>query len=86
MTLRVERIASQSGSVLRLIGQVDVEHLEEMRAQLGLAVGQIAFDLEEVTLVDAEAVRFFVESERNGIHVSNASAYIREWMKRIRKD
>ncbi len=85
MTLRVERDSSQSGSALRLIGHVGTEHLEELRTQLELLSGRVSFDLEEVTLVDAEAVRFFVESESRGVEVVNACPYIREWMKRIRE-
>lgn len=85
MTLRVERVSSRSGSALRLIGHVGIEHLVELRTQLGLVSGQVSFDLEEVTLVDAEAVRFLVEAESRGVDVNNASPYIREWMKRIRE-
>lgn len=85
MTLRIERLTARAGSVLRLIGQVGAEHLEELRTQLGSSGERVSFDLEEVTLIDTDAIRFFVDAEEQGIEVSNPSPYIREWMKRIRE-
>ena len=37
-------------------------------------------DVEEVDLVDVEAVRFLNACEANGISVVHCSPYIREWM------
>jgi len=41
-------------------------------------------DLEEVDLVDVEAVRFLNTCEAGGISVLHCSPYIREWMFRER--
>ena len=37
-------------------------------------------DLEEVDLVDVEAIHFLNSCEEQGVSVLNASAYIRAWM------
>jgi len=39
-------------------------------------------ELREVTLVDAEVVRFLGVCESDGIHLQHCSAYIREWIVR----
>jgi hypothetical protein len=41
-------------------------------------------DLEEVTLVDIEVVRFLGDCEDNGIELSRCSPYVREWINRER--
>jgi hypothetical protein len=41
-------------------------------------------DLEEVDLVDVEAVRFLNVCEERGVSVLQCSPYIREWMLRER--
>jgi hypothetical protein len=41
-------------------------------------------DLEEVDLVDVEAVRFLNACEAQGVSVLHSSPYIREWMLRER--
>jgi anti-anti-sigma regulatory factor len=86
MTLKIERVNLQQGFVLRLIGRVGAEHLEELRSQLSQGEGGSggSIDLGEVNLLDVEAVRFLVESENLGVEISNPSPYIREWMNRIR--
>ena len=45
---------------------------------------RIFLDLEEVTLVDVDVIRFLVVCEDEGIEVVRCSAYIREWMRRER--
>jgi hypothetical protein len=37
-------------------------------------------DLEEIDLVDVEAIHFLNSCEARGVPVLNASAYIKEWM------
>jgi hypothetical protein len=39
-------------------------------------------DIEGVTLVDADAVRFLVAIEAQGIEVLHCSPYTREWIRR----
>ena len=44
----------------------------------------IVFDMSEVTIVDADVVRFLGDREAEGIALLNCSRYIREWIKRER--
>ena len=52
--------------VLRLIGRVQSECLEEIEAQMEGARSRLALDLEEVTLVDVAAVRFLTIASAPG--------------------
>lgn len=84
MTLRIEQSSQQGRTVLKLIGQIHSEDLDDFRAQtLGAGPG-MAFDLDELTLVDAGVVRYFGECEERGVEVLNCPPYIREWIKRER--
>lgn len=57
----------------------------ELRAQVeGLGAGTV-LDLEHLTLVDVEGVRFLSECEAQGIELLHCSPYIREWISRERK-
>lgn len=40
----------------------------------------IAFDMEEVRLVNREIVRFLAACEAKGIELKNCPTYIREWI------
>ena len=41
---------------------------------------RIVLDLEEVTLVDLDVVRFLGVSEAEGLELVNCSPYIRDWI------
>lgn len=84
MTLRIERGREGERTMISLIGRVGVEHLDELKGQISTGASALILDLEEVNLVDVEAVRFLVSLERLGTEVRNASPYIREWMSRVR--
>jgi len=47
-------------------------------------VQRIVLDLEEITLVDRDVVRFLGMSEQEGIELVNFSPYIRDWIFRER--
>ena len=46
---------------------------------------QIALDLEDVTLVDATAVRFLADCESEGVTLQRGSFYILAWIDRERE-
>lgn len=56
--------------------------MEELKTLLEgeLKVSGIAFDLQEVRLVDREAVRFLADCETRGIKLKNCPSYVREWI------
>ena len=53
-----------------------------VREQMDGHTGGIAIDLEEVTLVDVEVVRFLGMCEAKGVELAHCSPYIREWIYR----
>ena len=58
MTLRIEEVSDEQGTTIRLIGRLRAEYLDELEEQIHETAPAITLDLEEVTLVDVEIVRF----------------------------
>jgi hypothetical protein len=56
------------------------EHLNELDEQIHETGPAITLDLEEVTLVDVEIVRFLGLCEERGATILNCSPYIRDWI------
>ena len=80
MTLKIEKYSDGDGTTLRLIGRMRAEHLPELEKQIREGESKIVLDLEEVNLVDVEAVRFLGSCEVEGITLLNCSPYIRDWI------
>jgi anti-anti-sigma regulatory factor len=82
--LKIEVESHGAGAVIRLIGRIQVEHIELLRQQIA-AAGEIAgLDLQEVTLVDLATVRFLLSCKHQGMELFGCSPFIREWMARER--
>jgi anti-anti-sigma regulatory factor len=84
MTLKIERVSDGSTSSLRLIGRMRAEHLPELEAQIQHGGPTVVMDLEEVSLVDVEVVRFLGACEARGATLLNCSPYIRDWIDKER--
>ena len=80
MTLKIEKYSDGYGVTIRLIGRMQAEHLEELEKQIRESGPAVTLDLEEVTLVDVEIVRFLGAYEARGATILNCSPYIREWI------
>ena len=76
MTLKIDRFRAQ----VRLCGELRSEDLDQVNGELQKCRAPVVLDLEEVTLADAEGVRFLNECEAKGISVVHCSPYIRKWM------
>ena len=85
MTLKIERISGQRRCRIRLSGEFRSNLLDQVKAEINRGE-PVALDLEEVDLVDVEAVRFLNAREDEGISVLHCSPYIREWMLREREE
>jgi len=85
MTLRIETASDGQTATLRLFGRIVSESLDEIQAEVRKHRPRLVLDLDQVTLVDAEAVRFLIACETDGIDVVNCAPYVREWMCRERK-
>jgi hypothetical protein len=84
MTLRIERFRDGPTTTIRLIGRMRAELLEELKAQISGSGTAVILDLEEVSLVDIDMVRFLGECEAGGISLLHGSPYITEWIARER--
>jgi anti-anti-sigma regulatory factor len=84
MTLRIEKVASGPVTTIRLIGRVRAELLEELTAQIKASGTTVVLDLEEVSLVDVEVVRFLGDAETQGIQLVHCSPYIADWIRKER--
>ena len=82
MTLRIEKTADRHKTVIRLSGRLQSEHVDELERQVDEAQSPSALDLEGVTLVDIEIVRFLNTCEKHGVVLLHCWPYIREWMMR----
>jgi anti-anti-sigma regulatory factor len=80
--LKIRRSEDNGIAVLALSGRIEEQHVPELQELLGneAEVSRIAFDLEEVRLVDREAVRFLAGCEARGIRLRNCPSYVREWI------
>lgn len=88
MTLRIVRLSDREKEhiTLKLIGRIRSDDLTTIRTEIAASGKVVAIDLEEVTLVDLEAVRFLCSCELEGIRVLNCALYIRDWITRERAD
>lgn len=82
MTFRIEKAADRRNTIIRLSGRLQSEHLDELKTQVNGEPSPIALDLEGVTLVDIEVVRFLNACENSGVELLHCCPYIREWMSR----
>ena len=80
MTLKIETRRSGDSLIVQLIGEFDVEHLDEVEAQVNDARCAVVVDIGELTLISVEGIRFLNACHENGIPIINASGYIIEWM------
>jgi hypothetical protein len=79
--LRIQRSSNQ-GVVFSLSGHIELEDVAELQRLLSLEAADqgISLDLQEVTLIDRDAVTFLACCEAESIRLENCPAYIREWI------
>jgi hypothetical protein len=79
--LRIQRSSSR-GVVYSLSGRIETEDVAELQRLLSLeAAGQdITLDLQDITLVERDAMKFLSRCEAESIKLENCPAYIRGWI------
>jgi hypothetical protein len=79
--LRIQRY-SKEGVVLSLSGRIEIADIGELERLLSLEAASeaIALDLQEVTLIDREAVPFLAHCEAKNVRLERCPAYIRDWI------
>ena len=80
MTLRIEAVSEEQGTTIRLIGRMQAQHVEELKVQIGAGGAKVVLDLEELSLVDIDVVRFLGTCHAGGIRIVHCPPYINEWM------
>jgi hypothetical protein len=79
--LRIERRSKgRSSNTLRLSGRMQADGLSELLAEIGKCNPLPSLDLQEVTLVDRDSVRFLIRCESKGVHLVNCPLYVQEWI------
>ncbi len=82
MTLRIQRSMEDKRTVFTLTGRIQAAQVPELLALLRSesSAHGVVLDLEQVKLVDRDAVLFLALSEARGAELRNCSAYIRKWI------
>src|SRR2546428_13937771 len=80
MTLRIESVSDEHGTTIRLIGRMQAQHVEELKAQIGASGARVVLDLEELSLLDIDAVRFLGTCQAGGLSTGQCPPYLNDWL------
>jgi len=84
MTCKIVRLAEPDQLVLlHISGHLQEEHINMIDDLLAKETDPVALDLDEVTLIDREAVRFLATLDAQGVGLRNCPAFIRAWMRKL---
>jgi anti-anti-sigma regulatory factor len=84
MTLRIEKDSDRQTTTLRLIGRMRREHINELKAQIEAGGTSVTLDLNEVSLVDLDVIRFLATCQTEGVSLVHCSRYINNWISKER--
>jgi len=84
MTLRIQTMRSGPRVAFHLIGRIQAENLADLKCRISGGAQPVVLDLDEITLVDLEVVRFLRDAEAAGIELSHCPPFVREWIERER--
>jgi len=79
---KIQRTAHGRNVRFVLSGRIEREHIAELQRLIDddAPHKRVTLDLEDVRLVDREAITFLARCERTGIRLENCSTYVREWI------
>jgi anti-anti-sigma regulatory factor len=84
VTLRIEKDSDGQKTTIRLIGRLRREHIEELKGQIKAGGASVTLDLNEVSLVDLDVIRFLATCQTEGISLVHCSRYIQDWIAKER--
>ena len=86
MTLKIVRSTEDGVVMFSLSGRIEPEHVGELQNLVDFAAARnsVVLDLNEVRLVDRQAVQFLARCETEGVELDNCPPYIREWIEKER--
>jgi hypothetical protein len=79
--LRIERKSKGASANLKLSGRLQADGLSALLAEIE-ECNPLCLDLDEVTLLDRDSVRFLIRCESKGIQLVNSPLYVLEWITR----
>jgi len=84
--LKIQHSADEAGVIFTLSGRIQWDNVAELQRLFALeAAGRLlVLDLQEVKLVDRDAVQFLARCEADGMTLAHCPAYIRRWIVRER--
>ncbi|HVI08889.1 MAG TPA: STAS domain-containing protein [Candidatus Binatia bacterium] len=80
--MKIEKDSHGRAVTIRLSGDFQREHIAELKKQLEGCGLRMILDLNEVTLVDLDVVRFLAACKTSGTKIVRCPNYIREWISR----
>ena len=84
--LKITGRTNAGTTTLIVSGRIDAEQLSDFRRLVESEhASDVVLDLEEVSLVDVEVVRFLLQCETQGMRLARCPAYVREWMVREKR-
>jgi hypothetical protein len=84
--LKLERQFDGKTMVVLLIGRIRAEDLAELKKHIDESAKAKVLDLSEITIVDADVIRFLSVIEREGTPLMACPPYVREWILRERAE
>jgi hypothetical protein len=83
--LRIER-AGNGHALFTLSGRIETEEVRELQRVLALETSehQLIFVLQDVTLVNQDAVEFLARCEASGISLEQCPRHIRRWIDQLK--
>jgi anti-anti-sigma regulatory factor len=75
-----ERSDGENSVTFSLSGRIESQQVDELRRMIETEHRKVSLDLEEVKLVDSDAVRFLSSCDARGIELRNCPPYIRQWI------
>jgi hypothetical protein len=84
--LKIERQSDGKTMIIGLIGRIRAEDLEELKKQIDDGAEAKVLNLSEITIVNADVIRFLSVTEREGTGLMSCPPYVREWILRERAE
>jgi hypothetical protein len=80
MVFKIEKVSEGPDTILRLSGRIESADVQNLKAQMDGRTQRIVLDLEQVRLVDLDAVHFLAVCEVKGIELRHCPHYVRQWI------
>jgi hypothetical protein len=84
MICKVVRLIEHDQVVmLHISGHIQEAHISIIEDLIAKETDPLVFDLQEVTLVSLEVIRFLAACDVRGIELRNCPGFIREWLSKV---